>query len=89
MTTYYQGSDLYCCRMGDTVVVFHEGAQEYFQLNETGALMWELLREPRSCEDLVVELRSHFDVDEELCRSESEGFLKELVSRRLVVCSDS
>ncbi len=89
MTTYHQGSDLYYCRMGDSIVVFHEGDQEYFQLNETGALMWELLREARSYEDLVADLCSHFNVDEERCRAETAGFLEELVSRRLVVCSDS
>jgi hypothetical protein len=89
MLTYHQGTELYYSRMGTSLVVFHEGDQEYFRLNETAAVMWELLREPRREEDLTAQLRAQFEIDEATCRAAVAGFLQELISRRLIVCSDS
>lgn len=88
MAVYRQGTDLYFCQMGDSIVVFHEKDQEYFELNETAAFMWGLLKEPQSIRDVITQVRDHFDVDESVCEAQVTEFLENLASKRLVLCVD-
>jgi hypothetical protein len=47
-------------------------------LNATGRLVWELLAEDRSPEELVAEMVSHFEVDREQARADIQVFLDDL-----------
>lgn len=47
-------------------------------LNATGRLVWELLAEDRSPEELVAEVVAHFEVDQERARADIQAFLDQL-----------
>ncbi len=53
-------------------------------LNPTGRLIWELLAEDHSIEDLATEIVEHFEVDLERARADVQVFLDELVRLELL-----
>jgi hypothetical protein len=56
----------------------------YYGLEGAGALVWELLREPRSVAELRDAVTAHFVVDAETAERDLLELLGELVRRRLV-----
>ncbi len=53
-------------------------------LNAAGRLLWELLAEERSLEELVTAVVNQFDVDRERAQVDVKGFLGELAGWRLL-----
>jgi uncharacterized protein with ATP-grasp and redox domains len=52
--------------------------------NETGAFIWNLLKEERSINDLLSELLKEYDVDEETARADILEFLKTLKENKVL-----
>lgn len=72
------------CSVGGEAVILHLDDGIYYSLNAVGALVWSLLQEPRTQEELVTRVREEFDVGEERCRSDIEELLGALKARALV-----
>jgi hypothetical protein len=51
---------------------------EYYNLNEVGSRIWELLEQPVAVADLVARLQVEFDVDRGTCEREALAFLEQL-----------
>jgi hypothetical protein len=56
----------------------------YYGLDGVGALVWELLREPRSVAELRDAVTAEFAVDAETAERDLLALLRELAGRRLV-----
>lgn len=52
--------------------------QGVITLNETGAFIWELLKEERTLDELAEALVEEFDVDFDQAKKDVEEFLKQL-----------
>jgi hypothetical protein len=59
-------------------------AKQYYQLNETGSLIWRGLEKGDSVEDIVSEMRTIYEVSAERARASVERLLHMLESRKLV-----
>jgi len=59
-------------------------AKQYYQLNETGSLIWRGLEKGNSVEDIVLEMRAIYEVSAERARASVEKLLHTLESRNLV-----
>ena len=59
-------------------------AKQYYQLNETGSLIWRGLEKGNTVEDIVLEMRAIYDVSAERARASVEKILHVLESRNLV-----
>ena len=57
---------------------------KYYQLNETGALIWRGLENGSSLEDIVVEIQKVYDVSSEDALASVERLLHSLESKKLV-----
>ncbi len=66
-------------RVGDELVMMSAEQGSYIGLNEVGARIWEMLETPQDLNAMCSTLHSEFDVAPEVCRSEVESFLNELV----------
>ena len=76
-------------RLGEDTVVLHLEAEEYFQLNEVGSRIWELLETPRTVEELATQLHKEFEVSPQQLRTDLVAFLQRLLELDLVeVVSD-
>jgi len=84
-TEYAVASDVVSASLHDGAVVLHLGTKRYYSLNETGALVWQLLeaRTPRPA--IVAELRRAFDVDAAAAEAAVERLVAELAAERLLV----
>ena len=72
-------SDLIARRVGDTMVLIRLNTNRIYELNATGARIWELIDTPRDVEAVCRVLQDEYDVTPEICRAEVEAFLKDMV----------
>lgn len=70
------------------VVMMDVDLATYFGLEGVAAEIWGLLASPTSRDDIVNHLLSHFDVEPDVCGSETDTFLASLLERELIVASD-
>jgi hypothetical protein len=77
------------CPLGDDIVILDLKAGLYFSLNNVGALVWQLIQQPRSVKDLRDAILATFDVEREVCERDLEALLRDLASRNLVEIRDA
>lgn len=72
-------------RMGDEAIVVHTGTNRIFQLNATGARIWDLLG--HGADRIAIEacLLSEYDADPASLASEIEALLARLAGEKLIV----
>lgn len=58
--------------------------KQYYQLNETGSLIWRNLEKGNSVEDIVSEMKSIYDVSTEHAQASVEKLLHNLESKKLL-----
>lgn len=75
-------------RVGGEIVLVHLGTNEIFALNETGAVLWELLAEFSDPRELERELASRFDAEDEALRGEVDRMLTSLADAKLVTAHE-
>jgi hypothetical protein len=61
--------------------------KQYYQLNETGSLIWRGLEKGSSVEDIVAEIRSVYEVSVEHAHASVEKLLLNLESKKLLLRS--
>ena len=81
---YAPHPDVVFRRLEDRMVLVHIGTNQVFELNRTGARIWELLERGIEAEQLLLSLADEFDVDHEQLRSEVSDILNDLASEHLV-----
>ena len=73
---------------GDVIVIPAEQALVDFKaiitLNETGAYLWELLKEDTSKEKLLENMLKEYDADEKILSADIDEFLSVLEEKRLL-----
>ena len=60
------------------------GEDDYFELNGSGRLTWELLQAPRTPAELVAALPESYGIDESLCRADTLSFFQKLLQAGLL-----
>ena len=83
-STYKPHPDVLFRRLEDRIVLVQMDTNEVFELNRTGARIWELLEEGAGEEQLLETLADEFEVDDDELRREVDTLLAELADRRLV-----
>lgn len=58
---------------------------EYYNMNEVGSRVWELLEKPITVGALIERLLTEFDVDRVKCEQEVTAFLRQLRQDRLLI----
>ncbi len=61
---------------------------EYYGLDSVGTRIWELLEEEILFSDLVRQLMNEFDVHEDLCLSDTKGYLSQLMEKDLLIVKE-
>lgn len=56
--------------LGTGIAILDVPGDRYLSLNESAAVAWELLDEPRTVDEMVTALRAEFEVDEAICREQ-------------------
>jgi hypothetical protein len=70
--------------VGDETVILDIESGYYFQLNKSGARIWNLLEARMPVAELCAKVEAAFDVDSHTCRTEIAEFLGLMQEKRLV-----
>ncbi|HEV7287637.1 PqqD family peptide modification chaperone [Sphingomonas sp.] len=73
--------------VGDELLMMSAAEGKYFNLNDVGSRIWELLAQPVSAEKLVAALTAEYDVDADTAREHVADFLAALRERGLVTAA--
>jgi hypothetical protein len=79
MPRYVVAADTACASLEGGAVLLHMGTKRYYSLNETGALVWQLLEEGATEGDVVTRLVDRYTV----AASDAEAALSELLAELL------
>ena len=69
---------------GDHMVLIHMDTNKIFELNRTGARVWELLQDGEDTEGIVRRMLEEFDVQDDHLRDEVRAVLERLEGEKLV-----
>ncbi len=81
-------SGLTAADLGGEAVLLDANSGRYFGLNEVGARILDLARQPQTIEEIVESLEAEFDVDRERLSEDVLVFVRQLVERRLLEVSN-
>lgn len=71
--------DWLSAKVGDEMVMMSAEKGNYIGLSEVGARIWEIIETPSEIDTVCMRLQEEYDVTPDLCRTEVETFLNELV----------
>lgn len=85
-TLFVVNPDVVYTKLGDhEAVLLNLKTQVYYTLNETGVVVWEMLREPRSIEQLASTLTEGYEVTLEEADTLTRDFVERLAHDGLAV----
>lgn len=61
---------------------------KYFELNEVGARVWQLIQQPRSLQSVLDALMEEYEVTADQCQNDLMILTSDLISKGLVVVKD-
>jgi hypothetical protein len=89
MTTWYHlHQDLRLTALEGEGVVLHLGSRRYFTVSETGLVILEALKAPRTFDDLVAAITARYEVDDEHAADSVREFLNRCTDASLVLAED-
>ena len=89
MTTWYRRHvDLRLTSLEGEGVVLHLGSRRYFTVSETGLVVLEALKTPGTFDQLVREVTSKYETDDEKAAESVREFLKRCTDAGLVVAEE-
>ena len=72
------------CEVNGEAVILHFDSGKYFGLNEVGALVWKMIKQPRSVRELRDAILSEYEVEPEQCEQDLLELLRELRESGLI-----
>jgi hypothetical protein len=75
---------LFAADMDGELVMMSVARGEYFGLGGIAPRLWALLETPTTPAALRARVLAEFEVDEETCRRDVDGFLAEMIAKELV-----
>lgn len=84
VSRYRRHPDIRLTSLEDEGVVLHLGEKRYFTVNETGLVLLEALKSPRSFAELVAELMKEYEVSEETAAETTRAFLDHCMATAVV-----
>jgi hypothetical protein len=65
-------------------VILELNSGVYYGLNETGAIIWQWLQEPKKVSEIRTLILTEYDVEPEKCDRDLEAILKEMLAAGLI-----
>ena len=81
--------DQFSCPLGDDTVILDLKAGLYFSLDNVGSLIWQLVQQPKTVEELRTAILETFEVEPAVCERDLRALLQDLVGRNLVEIRDA
>lgn len=82
---YLRNNETISGRLHDEMVMMDIQKGKYFSLNPVATIIWDLLEQPLSIEELCERLMDEYEIGYEQCKKEVEEYLMEMNKLGLVV----
>tara|TARA_S200000501_G_C20437367_1_gene575043 strand:- start:173 stop:451 length:279 start_codon:yes stop_codon:yes gene_type:complete len=76
--------NIFFTNLDDEICLFCSSKAEYLNLNNTGSHIWKLIEKKYNFREIVEELIREFEITQELCISEVNDFIKDLIKREII-----
>jgi len=83
--TYQKNPSVVCTELDDGAVLLNLDTKYYFNLNETGLRIWQILEEARTPVKIAEKLASEYDVDMGKAKTSVLRLLGELEKEKLII----
>jgi pantoate kinase len=87
-TMLSRNNQLLAAQVDDELVMLDSEQGKYFSLNKVGAVIWALLEEAMTYQELLSSLMKQFTVEQQQCQQDVEPFLEKMLQAKLVVASE-
>ena len=77
------------CPLGDDIIILDLKAGLYFSLDNVGAMVWQLIQQPRSVQELRVAILDEFEVTQDVCDRDLLALLRDLAAKNLIEIRDA
>jgi len=84
VTRYAISPDAACAAVEDGAVVLNMRTKRYYSLNQTGAMVWRLMEDDLTVEEIIARIVGQYDVDDEEAARTVAVLLDELTAEALV-----
>lgn len=85
MEKYGRNQQIIDGELDDNQVMMHIEKGKYFGMNPVGKRIWDLIKEPKSLQEVTGRLLSEFEITEEQCSREVRAFLKKAIKYDIIV----
>ena len=88
-TTYKRNPELLAVDMDGETVMMDIESGNYFGINVVGSYIWEVLESEHTVEEIIVSLKTQFDISEsDTVQEDIISFLGNMVEKKLVLESE-
>lgn len=86
MCRYIQSKQVVQSKIDDEVVMMDIESGFYFGLNSVASVIWELLKDGKTVDELADYLISEYDVNREQCLEETDILIKKMLDLKVIRC---
>jgi len=73
-----KSNDLLASDLNEEIIFMNLESGDYIGLNAVGSTIWKLIESPRSVEEIVQNLLTNYEVEENLCQEKALQFLNHM-----------
>lgn len=84
MEKYIRNDQIIDGELDDNQIMMHIGKGKYFGLNPVGKRIWELIRQPKTLDELTAILLSEYNISKKQCQQETLKFLRNAVKYDII-----
>ncbi|MBN2659486.1 MAG: PqqD family protein [Spirochaetales bacterium] len=71
--------------LGDEIILLSMDGKEIHSFADTGLWVWQLLKQGKTPEEILISMTGMYDVPENRARNDLEAFFEEILSKELVL----
>lgn len=86
MCRYIQSKQVVQSKIDDEVVMMDIESGFYFGLNSVASVIWELLKEEKTIDELADFLITEYDINRKQCLEETDILIKKMLDLKVVRC---
>jgi hypothetical protein len=86
MCRYIQSKQVVQSKIDDEVVMMDIESGFYFGLNSVASVIWELLKDGKTVDELADYLITEYDVNREQCLEETDILIKKMLDLKVIRC---
>lgn len=84
-TKLIRRNDIMTADMNGSAVTMDIMTGKYYNMGETGGVIWNMLEKEMTVKDLVAGLTKEYDISEETCIKDITPFLETLIEKGLLI----